>query len=108
MLNIVNGYGPTAGAAISEHPDIDKVAFTGSTDVGRIIMVCALFFLSGKISRNPRFETIYTTQAAAARSNLKSVTLELGGKSPLIVFDDADIEQAVAIAHEGLFFNQVN
>ncbi len=47
------------------------------------------------------------TQTAAAQSNLKNVTLELGGKSPLIVFDDADIEQAVAIAHEGLFFNQV-
>ena len=63
---MVPGYGPTAGAAISEHPDVDKVAFTGSTEVGKIV------------------------QAAAAQSNLKRVTLELGGKSPNIVFSDAD------------------
>jgi len=81
VINIVPGYGPTAGAAISEHPEIDKVAFTGSTEVGRLIM------------------------AAAAKSNLKNVTLELGGKSPLVVFDDADIDEAVEIAHFGLFFN---
>ena len=63
---MVPGYGPTAGAAISEHPDVDKCAFTGSTEVGKIV------------------------QAAAAQSNLKRVTLELGGKSPNIVFSDAD------------------
>ena len=66
VVNMVPGYGPTAGAAISEHPDVDKVAFTGSTEVGKIV------------------------QAAAAQSNLKRVTLELGGKSPNIVFSDAD------------------
>jgi len=81
VMNILPGYGPTAGAAIAEHPDIDKVAFTGSTEVGRIIMM------------------------ASAKSNLKNVTLELGGKSPLIVFDDADIATAVDIAHVGLFLN---
>ena len=66
VLNVVPGYGPTAGNAISSHPDIRKVAFTGSTEVGRLIMI------------------------AAAKSNLKKVSLELGGKSPLVVFDDAD------------------
>jgi aldehyde dehydrogenase (NAD+) len=82
VVNIINGFGPTAGAGISEHLDVDKVAFTGSTDVGRLI------------------------QIASGKSNLKNVTLELGGKSPLIIFDDADINQAVEIAHIGLFLNQ--
>jgi len=81
VINIVPGFGPTAGAAISSHMKIDKVAFTGSTDVGRIVM-----------------ET-------AAKSNLKRVTLELGGKSPIIVFADADLDVAVEHATQGLFFN---
>ena len=82
MVNVIPGYGPTAGAAISEHMAVDKVAFTGSTEVGHLI------------------------QQAAGRSNLKKVTLELGGKSPLIVLDDADLDQAVEMAHFALFFNQ--
>jgi len=82
VVNIVPGFGPTAGAAISQHMDVDKVAFTGSTEVGHII------------------------QQAAGASNLKRVTLELGGKSPLIVMDDADLEHAVNTAHFALFFNQ--
>merc|ERR1719278_1619997 len=82
VVNVVPGFGPTAGAAISEHLDVDKVAFTGSTEVGHII------------------------QQAAGKTNLKRVTLELGGKSPLIVFDDADIDKAVEMAHFALFFNQ--
>jgi acyl-CoA reductase-like NAD-dependent aldehyde dehydrogenase len=81
VLNILPGYGPTAGAAISGHMDIDKVAFTGSTEVGKLI------------------------QIASAKSNLKNVTLELGGKSPLIVCEDADVKEAVEVAHLGLFFN---
>ena len=81
VLNIVNGYGPTAGAAISSHMDIDKVAFTGSVEVGHIVAV------------------------AAAKSNLKRVTLELGGKSPLIVFPDVDISWAANTAHLALFSN---
>lgn len=81
-VNILNGFGETAGTAISTHMDIDKVAFTGSTSVGQIIM------------------------QDAARSNLKRVTLELGGKSPNIVFADADMDAAIAGAHLGLFFNQ--
>ncbi|KAH7890612.1 aldehyde dehydrogenase domain-containing protein [Phlebopus sp. FC_14] len=81
VINIVNGYGSTAGQAISEHPIIGKVAFTGSTLTGRKIM------------------------EAAAKSNLKPVTLELGGKSPTIVFDDADLEQAVKWAIHGIYFN---
>lgn len=68
VVNIVPGYGPTAGAAISSHMDVDKVAFTGSTEVGKMI------------------------KEAAGKSNLKRVTLELGGKSPCIVFADADCE----------------
>ncbi|XP_058947020.2 aldehyde dehydrogenase 1A1 [Pocillopora verrucosa] len=83
VVNIISGYGPTAGAAISEHMDINKVSFTGSTEVGRLI------------------------QAAAANSNLKRVTLELGGKSPNIVFADTEnIDVAVEQAHSALFFNQ--
>lgn len=81
VLNVVPGYGPTAGSAITNHMDIAKVAFTGSVEVGKIIM------------------------ESAARSNLKKVSLELGGKSPLVVFDDADIDEAVQIAHNAIFFN---
>jgi aldehyde dehydrogenase (NAD+) len=82
VINVVPGYGPTAGAAIAEHMDIDKVAFTGSTEVGKLIM------------------------QAAGRSNLKRVTLELGGKSPNIVFADSDMDAAIEGAFLGLFFNQ--
>src|SRR5205814_4116574 len=82
VINVVPGYGPTAGAAISGHKDIDKVAFTGEYTTGQIIM------------------------KAAAKSNLKRVTLELGGKSPNIVFADADLDAAVEGSYFGLFFNQ--
>jgi aldehyde dehydrogenase (NAD+) len=82
VVNILAGYGPTAGGAIARHMDIDKVAFTGSTEVGHLIM------------------------KAAAETNLKRVTLELGGKSPNIVFADADMEQAIEGSHFALFFNQ--
>ncbi|TDL22408.1 NAD-dependent aldehyde dehydrogenase [Rickenella mellea] len=81
VVNIVNGYGHIAGQAISEHMGIEKVAFTGSTVVGRKIM------------------------EAAAKSNLKKVTLELGGKSPNVIFDDADLEQAVNWSSHGIFWN---
>jgi aldehyde dehydrogenase (NAD+) len=82
VLNVVPGYGPTAGAALSGHMDVDKLAFTGEHTTGKIIM------------------------EAAARSNLKRVSLELGGKSPNVVFADADIDAAVEGAYFGLFFNQ--
>ncbi len=82
VVNILSGYGPTAGAAIAHHMDVDKIAFTGSTEVGHLIM------------------------EAAAKSNLKRVTLELGGKSPNIVFADADMDAAIEGAHNSLFFNQ--
>ncbi|CEL62963.1 aldehyde dehydrogenase (NAD+) [Rhizoctonia solani AG-1 IB] len=81
VVNVVTGYGQTVGAAISSHMKIEKVAFTGSTAVGRTIM------------------------KAAAASNLKNVTLELGGKSPNIIFNDADLEAAVRWAAFGIFFN---
>ena len=81
IVNMLPGYGPTAGAAIARHMDVDKVAFTGSTEVGHLIM------------------------EAAAKSNLKRVTLELGSKSPNIVFADTDLDDAVEGAHFGLFFN---
>ncbi|HYO90523.1 MAG TPA: aldehyde dehydrogenase family protein, partial [Pyrinomonadaceae bacterium] len=81
VVNIVPGYGETAGAALASHPDINKIAFTGSTEVGKII-------------------------ARAAADNLTKVSLELGGKAPNIVFADADIEQAVSGAMMGIFFNQ--
>jgi len=79
VVNVVPGYGHTAGAAISNHPHIDKVSFTGSTEVGHLI------------------------QKASGETNLKRVTLELGGKSPLVIFDDADLEVAVPTAHETVF-----
>jgi aldehyde dehydrogenase (NAD+) len=82
VLNVVPGYGPTAGAALSGHMDVDKVAFTGEYITGQIIM------------------------EAAAKSNLKRVSLELGGKSPNVVFADADLDAAVEGAYFGLFFNQ--
>src|SRR5207245_6207556 len=81
VINVVPGYGPTAGAAVSSHMDIDKVAFTGEYTTGQIIM------------------------EAAAKSNLKRVSLELGGKSPNIVFADADLDAAVEGAYFALFFN---
>jgi len=81
VVNIVPGYGETAGAALASHPGIDKVAFTGSTEVGKMI-------------------------ARAAADNLTKVSLELGGKAPNIVFADADIEQAVSGAMMSIFFNQ--
>jgi aldehyde dehydrogenase (NAD+) len=82
VINVVPGYGPTAGAALTAHKDVDKVAFTGEYTTGQIIM------------------------EAAAKSNLKRVTLELGGKSPNVVFADADLDAAVAGSFFGLFFNQ--
>jgi phenylacetaldehyde dehydrogenase len=80
VVNIVPGYGETAGAALASHPDVDKVAFTGSTEVGRLIV-----------------------QAAAG--NLKKVSLELGGKSPNVVFKDADLDTAIAGSASAIFFN---
>ncbi|MBA3513780.1 MAG: betaine-aldehyde dehydrogenase [Pyrinomonadaceae bacterium] len=81
VVNIVPGYGETAGAALAAHPGIDKIAFTGSTEVGKLI-------------------------AKAAAENLTKVSLELGGKAPNIVFADADMDQAVSGAMMGIFFNQ--
>ncbi|XP_068847167.1 retinaldehyde dehydrogenase 3 isoform X2 [Capricornis sumatraensis] len=82
VVNIVPGFGPTVGAAISSHPQINKIAFTGSTEVGKLV------------------------KEAASHSNLKRVTLELGGKNPCIVCADADLSLAVECAHQGVFFNQ--
>jgi aldehyde dehydrogenase (NAD+) len=82
VINVLPGFGPTAGAAITSHMDIDKVAFTGEGSTGQLVM------------------------QAAAKSNLKRVSLELGGKSPNVVFADADLDAAVEGAYFGLFFNQ--
>src|SRR6478672_5290555 len=82
VINVVPGFGPTAGAALSGHMDVDKIAFTGEHTTGQLVMT------------------------AAAQSNLKRVSLELGGKSPNVVFADADIDAAVEGAYFGLFFNQ--
>jgi betaine-aldehyde dehydrogenase len=81
VVNVVTGVGETAGAAIVEHPDVDKIAFTGSAEVGKTIM-------------------------RAAAATLKKISLELGGKSPNIFFADADFEVAVEGALFGVFFNQ--
>jgi phenylacetaldehyde dehydrogenase len=80
VVNVVTGFGETAGAALAAHPGVDKVAFTGSTEVGKLIV-------------------------AAAANDLKRVTLELGGKSPNVVFADADLETAIDGAANAIFFN---
>ena len=80
VINVIPGYGHTAGAALSRHAGVDKVAFTGSTEVGKLIV-------------------------QAASGNLKKVSLELGGKSPNIVLADADIEAAIAGSANAIFFN---
>ncbi len=81
VVNIITGFGETAGAALAEHPDVDKIAFTGSTEVGKLIL-------------------------KAAAGNLKRVSLELGGKSPAIVFPDADLELAISGTAAAIFYNQ--
>ena len=81
VVNIVPGFGETAGAALAAHPDVDKIAFTGSTEVGKLI-------------------------ARAATENLKKVSLELGGKSPNVVFADADLKAAIPGSASAIFFNQ--
>ena len=81
VVNIIPGYGETAGAALASHPGIDKIAFTGSTEIGKVI-------------------------AKAAADNLTKVSLELGGKAPNVIFADADLDQAVNGAMMGIFFNQ--
>ncbi len=81
VVNLLIGYGHTAGAAITAHPDVEKVAFTGSTEVGREIV------------------------HASAASNLNKVTLELGGKSPVLIFDDANLDLATAVASFGTFIH---
>jgi acyl-CoA reductase-like NAD-dependent aldehyde dehydrogenase len=80
VVNIITGFGPGAGSSIAEHPDVDKVAFTGSTEVGKLIL-------------------------EASMGNLKRVSLELGGKSPNIIFADSDLDAAVQSATRGVFFN---
>ena len=81
VINIVPGYGPTAGAALVKHPEVDKIAFTGEHRTAQVIM-------------------------ANAAETLKRLTFELGGKSPNIIFADADLDAAVAGTEFGLFFNQ--
>lgn len=80
VLNVVTGYGEDVGAALSAHDDVDKISFTGSTEVGRLIV-------------------------RAASGNLKKVSLELGGKSPVIVLDDADVDAVVPAAAAAIFTN---
>ncbi|KAJ4384327.1 mitochondrial aldehyde dehydrogenase [Didymella sp. IMI 355093] len=81
VVNIINGLGRTAGAALAKHPDVAKIAFTGSTATGKEIM-------------------------KMAAGTMKNITLETGGKSPLLVFDDADLDQAVKWSHVGIMYNQ--
>ena len=78
VVNLLTGYGHTAGAAITAHPDVEKVAFTGSTEVGKEIV-------------------------RASAGNLKKVMLELGGKSPVLIFDDADLDKTILMASLGIF-----
>jgi aldehyde dehydrogenase (NAD+) len=80
VINVVPGFGPTAGAALVEHPDVDKIAFTGETTTAKIIQ-------------------------RAAADTMKRLTFELGGKSPNVIFADSDLEAAVAGSHFGIYFN---
>ena len=80
VVNIVPGFGETAGAALASHPDVDKIAFTGSTEVGKIIV-------------------------GSAAGNLKKVSLELGGKSPNVIFADTDVDAAIQGGSQAIFFN---
>ncbi|NP_001311520.1 aldehyde dehydrogenase family 2 member C4-like [Capsicum annuum] len=82
VINVVTGFGSTAGAALCSHMHVDKISFTGSTEVGRLVM------------------------QAAALSNLKPVSLELGGKSPFIVFDDVDVDKVAPLALIGILYNK--
>jgi betaine-aldehyde dehydrogenase len=81
VVNVIPGYGETAGAALASHPGIDKIAFTGSTEIGKVV-------------------------ARSAAENLTRVSLELGGKAPNVIFADADLDQAINGAMMGIFFNQ--
>jgi len=81
VVNILTGFGEGAGAPLAAHPDVDKIAFTGSTEVGKLIV-------------------------RASAGNLKKVSLELGGKSPAIIFPDADLERAIPGTASAIFFNQ--
>lgn len=81
VINVVTGYGADAGAALAEHPGVDKVAFTGSTEVGKRV-------------------------ARSAIDSVKRITLELGGKSPMVVFPDADLEKAIPALAQAIFFHQ--
>jgi phenylacetaldehyde dehydrogenase len=81
VINVVTGYGATAGAALAAHPGVDKIAFTGSTEVGKQV-------------------------ARTALESVKRVTLELGGKSPMVVFADADLERAIPALAQAIFFHQ--
>lgn len=80
VFNVVTGFGETAGGALAAHPDVDKVPFTGSTEVGKFIV-------------------------NAAAENLKKVTLELGGKSPSLVLPDADLDSSIPGVANAIFFN---
>ena len=82
VVNILSGYGPTAGAALAQHSLVDKVAFTGSTEIG------------------------YEIMRTAHKNNLKRITLELGGKSANIIMDDADIDLAIGQSQLALYLNQ--
>ena len=81
VVNLLNGFGEEAGVALIEHPQVDKVSFTGSTSTAQQIM-------------------------ALAAKTLKNITLETGGKSPLLIFDDADLDQAVKWSHFGFMSNK--
>lgn len=82
VFNVITGYGPTAGDTLARHMDVDKISFTGSIQTGRALM------------------------KASAESNLKRVSLELGGKNPNIIFPDCDIDAAIASAFSGIFANK--
>ena len=127
VLNVITGYGPTAGAAIASHMDVDKVMsrkLVWSLD----IIFCFIFrkserilflpysYMLNLVSVSCTFQVCFTGSTevgrkimqAAATSNLKQVSLELGGKSPLLIFDDADVDKAADLALLGVLYNKAN
>ncbi|KAM1741548.1 hypothetical protein ACFX13_011753 [Malus domestica] len=121
VLNVVSGFGPTAGASLASHMDVDKAATnlsnsnaSASVPVCNFASICYLIamfllklpFIPPQVAFTGSTDTGKKILELAAKSNLKTVTLELGGKSPFIVCEDADVDKAVEMAHFALFFNQ--
>ena len=106
-MNVISGFGPTAGSHLAKHPQVDKIAFTGSTAVGHMIEKYAAESNLKRVTLEVSMSTSSNTFPLSTRYSLCSLCIfQLGGKSPVIVCDDADLDVAVGSVHVGLFLNQ--